>query len=488
MAETADFVVCGGGTAGPVVAARLVEAGASVLLLEAGPDHGPFDAGGWPADLLDATRIPTSHDWGYVSEDGRALLFERAKVIGGCSAHNGCTASWGHRADYDGWGLDGWSADALLPLFEEASRRMRVRRFDEDEWPPLHRAFIEAGVELGLPLEDRLQTLDVRPSVCAEPSSSPDGIRWNAAFAYLDRVRGTPGLEIRGDTLVDRILVEAGRAVGVRAIGPVGSYDVRAATVVLSGGTYGSPAILLRSGIGPAADLAALGIDVVTDLPGVGGNLHDHPSFELVLTPNDEYERRTAAFAGTGRALPDELGFASLCTSLADEGVVDVHLFSEVLMGGEQPGLFVACLTPSSRGRLRLRSADPGAAPLLDHGFLTDPHDHDLGVLLEGVELARRFLAAPPMAALFDGEASPGPEADPTTAIRAGVAHCWHPVGTCAMGDVTDERGRVRGVDGVVVADASLMPQTVRATTNLPTVVVGERIARFLVEGDGSGW
>jgi choline dehydrogenase len=445
----------------------LLASGASVLLLEAGPDYGAHAEGRWPADLLDSSRIPTSHDWEFVSEDGRALPFERARVIGGCSAHNGCTASWGHRSDYDGWGLPGWGAEELEPLFEEATRRMRVRRFDEQEWTPLHRAFIEAGVALGLPLEDRLLSLDVRASVCAEPSNSPDGIRWNAAFAYLDPVRGSAGLEIRGETVVDRVLIEGGRAVGVRALGPQGAFEARADLVVLAAGTYGSPAILLRSGVGPAADLLGLGIEPVADLPGVGGNLHDHPSFELVLTPNAEYERQTTAFAATGHAIPDELGFASVATTLAADGVVDVHLFSEVLMGGE-PGLFVACLTPRSKGQLRLRSADPLAAPLLDHAFLTDPEGHDLQVLVEGVELARGFLSSAPMAALFDGEATPGPGVDLSS------------VGTCAMGDVTDERGRVRGVDGLVVADASLMPQTVRATTNLPTIAIAERISRFL--------
>jgi len=357
---------------------------------------------------------------------------------------------------------------------------MRVRRFGEDEWSPLHRAFIEAGVSFGLPLQDRLETLDVGPSVCAEPSNSPGGIRWNAAFAYLDPVRDSPGLRVRGETLIDRVLIDGGRVVGVRAIGPEGPFEARADLVVLAGGTYGSPAILLRSGIGPARDLEALAIEPAVDLPGVGGNLHDHPSFELILQPNEEYERRTAEFVATGRALPDELGFASLCTSLAADGIVDVHLFSEVLMGGEQPGLFVACLTPRSRGRLRLRSVDPSAPPLLDHAFLSDPEGHDLGVLLEGVGMGRGFLAAPPMAALFDGEITPGTDVELAAAIRAGVAHCWHPVGTCAMGDVTDERGRVRGMDGLVVADASLMPRTVRATTNLPTVVIGERVARSL--------
>ena len=475
-----DVVVCGGGTAGPVVASRLVEAGRRVLLLEAGPDHGAFDEGRWPPELLDAATIPTSHDWGYRSADGR-LPFERAKVVGGCSAHNGCTASWGHRADYDGWDLPGWSADDLLPLFEEASRRLRVRRFADDEWSPLHRGFIEAGIELGLRFEDRLESLDVRPAVCAEPSNSPRGIRWNAAFAYLDSVRGRRELEVRGNALVDRVLVSNGRAVGVRAIGRDGPFEVGADLVVLAGGTYGSPAILLRSGIGPADELRALGIAVVADLAGVGANLHDHPAFALVFAPSEELNRRTEAFVGAGGAVLDEQGFASVNSSLATDGLIDLHVFSDLSLD-RRPGIFVACLTPESRGRLTVQSDDPDASPILDHGYLTDPEGYDLAVLVDGVERARDFAATNAMGPLLAEELSPGAGVDLADVIRENVVHYWHPVGTCAMGDVTNGRGRVEGVDGLVVADASLMPRTVRATTNLPTVVVSERVARFLTE------
>ncbi|HYJ59873.1 MAG TPA: GMC family oxidoreductase [Actinomycetota bacterium] len=478
----ADVVVAGGGTAGAVVAARLVEAGAAVVLVEAGPDHGAFSGGAWPLELTDAATIPTSHDWGYRSADG-GLAFERARVIGGCSAHNGCTASWGHRADYDGWGLPGWSAEDVLPRFEDASRRMRVRRFIDDELTPFHAAFIAAGEEMGLPRADLLETLDIRPSVCAEPSNSPDGVRWNTAFAYLDAVRPDERLRVLAHTIVDHVLLDGGRAVGVRAIGPDGPLDVLGDTVVLAAGTYGSPSILLRTGIGPAADLRALGGDAVIDLPGVGGNLHDHPAFELFLTPTETYRTQTAAFAATGRPLPDEQGFASAASSWASDGVVDLHVFSEISLDG-RPGIFVACLTPSSRGRLRLTSLDPEAPPVLDHAYLTDPGGHDLGVLRDGVRLARRMLATGPLADLVT-EADPGPDVDLDAAIRAGVIHYWHPVGTCAMGDVTDARGRVRGLEGLFVADASLMPRTVRATTNLPTVVIGDTIASFLVSAAG---
>ena len=333
--------MCGGGTAGCVVAGRLVEAGRRALLIEAGPDHGSFGGGRWPADLLDARTLPFSHDWGYTSGvelPGRSLDYERARVIGGCSAHNGCTVSWGHRADYDGWaalGLDGWSADDLLPLFGEASARLRVRRFAEDEIAPFHGAFIEAGVAMDLPEIDDLESLEGVPGVCAEPSNSPDGVRWNAAFAYLDPVRARPELVVSGDTLVDRVLVEGGRAVGIAAHGPDGAFEARAELVIVAAGTYGSPAILMRSGIGPAAELRALGAGVVEDLP-VGRNLHDQPSFELLFAPSEELARRTEEFEATGRVVPDEQGFAKGESGRAQAAgePFDLHVFPEISLDG----------------------------------------------------------------------------------------------------------------------------------------------------------
>ena len=502
MTDGPDAIVVGGGTAGSVVAARLVEAGRRVLVLEAGPDYGSFGGLGWPSDLLDASTIPTSHDWGLragAELAGRELAYERARVIGGCSAHNGCTVSWGHRADYDGWaarGLRGWGADELLPWFAEASLRMRVRRFRDDELVPYHRAFLEAGLAMGLPSIDDLESLDGVPSVCAQPSNSPEGVRWNAAFAYLDPVRDRPELQIRGDASVRALEFEGDRAVGVRydwhgqRLGAWADLD-RARR-----GTYGSPELLLHSGVGPAEDLWNLGVPIVADLPGVGRNLHDHPSFELAFEPTGALEAAMTAFAATGKAVPDEQGFAKAASSGASDGVFDLHVFPETAMDG-RTAIFAAYLTPRSRGALTLRSDSWDEPPTIDHGYLTDPEDHDLTALIEGVELARAFAATPPMRRLLGRELEPGPDARSPEALRAatrsGVIHYWHPVGTCAMGAdddagaVTDADGRVRGLEGLVVADASLMPATVRATTNLPTVVIGERIAASLVSGLVSG-
>jgi len=475
-----DVVVCGGGTAGAVVAAELVAAGDRVVVLEAGPDYGAFDSGHWPVELVSSATIPETHDWGYragADLPGRDLPYERARVIGGCSAHNGCTVCWGHRSDYDGWGLAGWSADELLPLFERASQQMRVRRFGDDDLTPLHRGFIEAGLALGLPRVDDLDTLDGVPGIGAEPSNSPDGVRWNTAFAFLDPVRSRSELEVRGHALVDRVLVERGRAIGVRAIVDGQPLDVRADRVVLAAGAYGTPAVLLRSGIGPAEHLREVGIEVVADNAGVGANLHDHPTSRITFRAGDELVARTEAFAATGRPVPDEQSLAKVASSLSADGRFDLHLIA----APEEDGcveVLVANVDPRSRGTVKLAGADPEAAPLLDHGFLTDADERDLAVLAEGIELAYDMIACPELGGLLGDEVGP-PLREPD-AIRREIIHYWHPVGSCALGIVCDERGRVHGVDGLVVADGSLFPQTPRATTNIPIVVAALRVARWL--------
>ena len=499
----ADTVVVGGGTSGSVVAGLLAEASdETVLVLEAGPDYGALADRHWPPDLLDARAISYSHDWGYDSGSTypqRTVPFERARVIGGCSSHNGCAAIWGHRRDYDDWaaaGLGGWSTADLLPFFASAARRARVRNYASAEVTPFHRRCLEAAASLGLPLTDDLNDLDENEGMAASPVNISSGVRWNAALAYLDPVRGRPNLSVVGNAAVDRVVVRDGRAVGVVVLGPDGPVEVSAGRVVVSGGTYGSPAILLRSGIGDPEALRRLGIASVAGLRGVGRNLHDHPAVTLQHAGSAGLVSEMQAFAAANW-MPEEQTIAKLRSRVhpADETGFDLHIYP---VGGPDPGepggwrwqFPVACMTPRSRGSVALASADPTVAPLIDHGYLSDPDGHDRAVLVDGVRIARELAAQPALGPVLGAETKPGPaartEREVAAWVDASVAHYYHPVGTCAMGTdpdagaVVDARGRVHGVDGLVVADCSVIPTVPRANTNIPAFVVGERIASWL--------
>jgi choline dehydrogenase len=488
-----DAIVCGAGTAGCVVAGRLAEAGARVLVLEAGPDFGPLAAGRWPEELVDAARLPVLHDWGYAGAGagGQALAFDRARVVGGCSSHNGCAQSVGWRGDYDRWaasGCEGWSGADLEPLFGEASVRMRVRRFDDDELQPFQAAFLEAAAGAGVTRTDDLDDLDGATGCASEQMNVVDGVRWNAAFAYLDPVRSE--LDVRGGALVDRVLVERDRAVGVRAIADGRTRDVRADLVVLAAGAYGTPEILLRGGIGPAADLHALGIEPVVDLPGVGANLHDQPTIELRFAGTDELRGDLEAFAAE-RWLPEEQALAKIASPFAD-GPYDLHVYPWVepdaaLASGWRCVIPVGLLTPRSRGSVRLADRDPTRIGLIDHRYLTDPTD--VRPLLAGLAWAAGVARSDPLARYVGEALDPPPDDDAAVDawLRLRHTHYWHPAGSGRMGArddasaVVDHEGRVRGVDGLRIADGSVFPDIPRATPALPTVVVGERIARSIV-------
>ncbi len=508
LPKSADLVVVGGGTAGAVVAGLVAAKGdRSVLVLEAGPDYGPFDGGEWPADLLDARGLPTGgHDWGYHSSatyGARGLPLERARVIGGCSAHNGCAAVWGHRLDYDGWerlGNPGWGADALRPYFERANQRLRVHTPPRAALGPFHEAVLGAAPSAGLPLVDDLNDLDGPLGMAVSPINVADGVRWNSAFAYLDPVRGRRHVKVVGGVLVDRVVVERGRAVAVELVHDGRAGRVACGEVVLAAGAYGSPAVLLRSGIGPADHLRAVDVAVAHELPGVGENLQDHPALVLEYSGTPELVAALRAFMRWA-PLREEGTIAKARSSLCREAF-DLHVYP---FGGpcapfgrpRPPGerwtfaVPVACMTPRSRGRVRLAGRDSTAAPIVDHAYLTDPDDHDRAVLLDGVELARALAAQPPLRDLLGVECGPSARAADRGALRRHVrthgVHYYHPVGSCKMGSaadraaVVDAQGRVHGIAGLRVADASVMPVIPRANTNLPTVVVGERIAAAIL-------
>jgi choline dehydrogenase len=487
-----DIAVVGGGSGGCVVAGRLAtDSAAHVVLVEAGPDYGPRDSGAWPADLLDGGALVTSHDWGYASGDlaGREpITFPRARVIGGCSSHNGCVVAVGCPGDYDRWaavtGDARWSAAAVRPAFARALERMRVRVYREDEIGPFHRACLDAAADLGLPRADDLDDLDGGVGFGIEPVNIEHGVRVNASFAYVDPARGRPNLEILDRALCDRIVQGAG---GNRLIlwRHGDEVHVDATTVVLAAGAYGSPAILQRSGVGDPNALRAAGIEPVVDLPGVGRNLHDQPLVELEFEGSERL-RQALGESAAARFTPEEQTLGKLRSSRS-RGPYDLHLFpiaahEHSLLAGRVM-LVVAAMDPLSRGSLHVTGPGPEAVPLIDHGYLTDPDAADAAVLAEGVERARELAAAGPLRELIGAESAATLE----TPLERFHAHYYHPSGTCAMGAagdplaVCDGAGRVRGLEGVVVADCSLMPVVPRANTNLPALMVGERIVDCLL-------
>ena len=285
-------------------------------------------------------------------------------------------------------------------------------------------------------------------------------------------------------------------------IGPDGPKTVEADRVILCAGTYGSPAILLRSGVGDPESLRAAGIVPLHALPGVGRNLHDHPAVEMSFAGSPELEARMAAFSAD-HWMPEEQTIAKARSSVCREAF-DLHLYP---VGGPDPAarhvwrwlLPIACMTPRSRGQLTLRGADPALPPRIDHRYLTDPDGADVRVLADGLALGRAMAAQPALASLLGEELRPGPEArtmaDLAAFAEAACVHYYHPVGTCAMGPgapwaseaggddpaaVVDARGKIHGLANAYVADASVIPVIPRANTNLPALVVGMRIAGWL--------
>jgi choline dehydrogenase len=492
-----DILVCGGGTSGAALAGILArDTEATIVLLEAGPDYGPLDGGRWPADLLDARRIPETHGWGYAGSAHSAHVaetpFERAKVIGGCSSHNGCVALLGHRRDYDAWaemGNEGWGWDSVAPAYDRALRALRVATPADDDVTPFHRSFIEGAVQFGIPLSPDMNNPDESVGVGASPVNVVDGTRWNTALAYLDPVRANGNLTVIGDALVDRIEVSGGRAVAVHAIIDGTSQRVTADRIVLAAGAYGSPTILLRSGIGPAADLAALGISAVHDLPGVGQSLADHPAINLRYRSSARLDREMEQFAQTHWS-PDEQSLAKARSSLCREAF-DIHIYAVAGWRTEDGdyvyGVAVSSVFPKSTGTLALRSPDPTVPPRIDHNYLSDADGEDLRVLLDGFEMTRSIMAPALERGLLAEEIKPGStlktRKDIASFIEQTVGIYYHPACSCRMGPasdstaVVDAGGRLHGIDNLFVCDASIFPTLMRANTNLPAAMLAEHLA-----------
>ncbi len=468
-----DVVVVGGGTAGCVVAARLSEnPDRTVCLVEAGPDYGPLEEGRWPPELLDPQALPSTHLWPEAGEDRRTL---GGRVLGGSSSVNACMLVQGTPEDYDEWGGH-WTYEGLRPYLERARATLRVAPRNAEAPGPFHAAFADAAREIGFPSlaspDDPATPVGVAPF----PANVVEGRRWNAAHAYLDPARNRPNLEIVGDVVVDRVELDDGRATGVVC---ADGSRIDAGVVLLAAGAYFSPAILLRSGIGPAEELARHGIPPVSALP-VGERLLDHYGISVAWALSPSLAEDAAARAREGRLVQPHV-LLKAASRTCPPGSWDLHLLSWIYEVDAPPGheacAIVFHVKPRSHGRVRLRSTDPHEPPLVERGYLAD--EEDLGTLLEGIDLARRLAATDALGPLLGGEVSPA-GVDPAEHVRTTARNYFHPAGTCPLGTVVDTHGRVFGVDGLHVCDASFMPTIPRANTNLTTAAIAERIAENL--------
>ena len=492
-----DTLVVGSGTAGSIIAGRLASRlNQKVMLLEAGPDFGPINSKKWPADFLNSTVIGETHDWGYKSSSVNGQPnhnLERAKAIGGCSSHNGCIAIWGSHVDYDIWesyGNEGWSAQDVLPFFFKANKTLRVRDFNESEVTPFHRVCVSAMEKTGIPKTKNLNDLYENQGVNISPVNILDGKRFNAAFAYLDPVRENGYLTILGNSLVNKINIKQNKAISVEAIINKEETLIYADRIIVSSGTFESPSILMRSGIGNDRKLSNLGITPNINLSGVGSNLHDHPSINIKFEGTNLLSNLMKEFRESGQFIFSEQSIAKARSRNCKEGF-DLHIYpitgtTENINGRWDCAIYSANMVPLSRGYLELTSNDPFSKPIIDQGYLTDTEDKDIKILKEGLELSREISLQKEAFELIGHEL---PETSRITSIediRKNVLHYYHPVGTCKMGPqsdstaVVDKRGKVHGLDNLYVIDASIMPTVPRGNTNLPVAMVAERIVSTL--------
>jgi len=519
-----DYIIVGAGSAGCVLAARLsADPSVSVLLLEAGPVD---DATEIHAPAALNRLFQTAYDWNYLTVPqrgaaGRTVYWPRGKVLGGSSSINAMIYIRGNRRDFQTWrdehGCAGWGYEDLMPYFRRAEDNSRgasayhgtggpLRVTDPKYKSPACEAFIAAAQEQGAEANGDFNGPG-QDGVGWYQLTQKNGQRCSAATAYLHPARTRPNLSVRTDALVTKVIIEGGQAVGVSYLHHGEPQTARAnAEVILSGGAINSPQLLMLSGIGPAEHLIEMGITVHADSRGVGVNLSDHPVLPVIWsTPRL-------------RGLWEKGGLPSLVRwQLTHRGPLTSNLAESGGFAHSQPGLpapdlqlhvlpgpfqnqglgdpaaramtvLVGLVSVASRGRVRLRSDDPRHRPAIDPGYLSDERDGH--ALAAGLKMAREFVMARPMATICTSELAPGAhvrsDAELLQYVRSSVSTLYHPVGTCAMGSesrwnsVVDPELRVRGVTGLRVVDASVMPAVPRGNTNAPTIAIAERAADLI--------
>ncbi|HEY6637659.1 MAG TPA: GMC family oxidoreductase [Solirubrobacterales bacterium] len=474
-----DALVLGGGTAGCVVASRLSEdEGRSVCLVEAGPDYGPEAEGRWPREMLDALDIPDSHDWR--DRHGRLPV---ARIIGGCSAHNLCALVLPSPEDYDAWGLPGWGWTELSPYVDRVMEMLPTHRFEDESRNPWFAGLCEAAADLGLPVHRDLNSPDAVEGIGGLPLNVRGTTRWNAAFAYLDQARERPNLTVLAETAVERIELDGDHADSVAVRSPDGDRKLRAETMVLTAGAYGSPAVLLRSGVGAEDELSRHGIEVHLPLP-VGDRLREHFGVPLRFAPSEEMAELIGRYAERHTLFPFN-GMLKAQTSASAPGRWDL-LLSIALFPGPVLSSSVMLMRPEWTGTIRLRSSDPSELPLVTE--LSLDSDRDVHAAFEGLELGRSLVRAQPLSGLVADELTPGVDATPEDIRRGGrdgLTNFFHPAGTCPMGEggVTEPDGRLRGTANLYIADASILPEIPPVPTNLTVLAAAEKVTAGIRQG-----